>query len=115
MWDFKIETTRKNWIDDPRLRWNEGLNRAGFNFRTGLSRAHYPPIPPSGFHRAFQTADKANFEITDVGVRMEFGATFYLAFLLYGTRFMMGWLGKEQELFDLMERGFRSGIAEYSG
>lgn len=115
MFSFSVSVTRKEWMQNPRIRLNAGLERAGINFRTGLSRAHYPPLPPSGDHRTYQTADKANSNITDFGHIMEFGSTFYLPFLLWGTSRMAGWPGKQQELEKLMKAGFISGVKEYQG
>jgi len=106
--------TKKAWMSNPALRWDAGLNAAGMNFRTGLSREYYPPIPPSGDHRTYQTADKAGFNITDPGHTMEFGSTFYLKFLLYGTSRMAGWPGKRDELVALMKQGFIFGVQNYT-
>lgn len=114
-WTVNVTITKKQWLDHPEDRWNAGLDKAGFNFRQGLQRSHYPPLPPSGDHRNYTTADKADYNITEPGKRMEFGSTFYLPFLLNGTRFMQGWPGMGQSLRDLLEAGFKAGIKDYSG
>lgn len=111
--DIRFETKKAAWLDNPLLRTNAGLERALFNFRIGLSRGYYPPLPV-GSHRTYITADKADGNIVEFGQRAEFGSTFYLPYLLSGTRHMMGWLGKWDELQNLLERGFRSGFEEYS-
>lgn len=110
-----MKVTKKAWLDNPAIRWNQGLERAGLNFRTSLSRSHYPPLPPSGDHRTYATAAKADFRITEFGRVMEFGSTFYLPFLLFGTRFMVGWPGKAGEIQDALSAGFKSGIIEFTG
>lgn len=115
MFRIELNVTKKAWMSDPAIRWNAGLERGGFNFRTGLSRSHYPPLPPSGDHRTYATAAKADYNIVEVGRVMEFGSTYYLPFLLFGTRHMVGWPGKAGELIDLLQSGFRSGVAEFSG
>lgn len=115
MWEVNIQVTKKAWMDHPEDRWNAGLERAGMNFRTGLSRSHYPPVAAGGYTRTYQTADQANFNITEPGRVMEFGSTFYLPFILYGTRKWEGWPGKMDELTDLMQRGFASGVKEFEG
>jgi len=113
-WSLSVQVKRKKWMKNPSLRWNAGLIEAGLNFRTGLSRGHYPPVPPSGNVRTYQTADKAGARIVETGRVMEFGATFYLPFILYGTRKWEGWPGKRIELVDLMKLGFADGVRNYS-
>ncbi len=113
-WTLELKVERKEWIKNPLLRWNHGLELSGMNFRTALSRSHYPPLPPSGVNvRTYATADKANFTIDEFGKRMSFGSTFYLPFILYSTKFWRGWPSKLDEIETLMTRGFIAGVAEY--
>lgn len=136
MWELQFTVTRKAWMNDPRIRWNAGLERAGINFRQGLQRSHYPPIDVSGsvynsvagmfggdagalsggprYVRTYQTADRAGARIVSFGEIMEFGSTWYLNFILSGTVKWEGWPGKADELAELMRRGFASGIRDYS-
>lgn len=108
-----MKVTKKPWLDHPEERWNKGLLYAGSNFRQGLQRDHYPPLPPSGVNvRTYMTADKAGSNVVEFGRQLDFGSTYYLAFILYGTSKWQGWPGKYEELIDLMRRGFAAGIAE---
>lgn len=111
---LSLDIHKAKWIDDPTMRWNLGLERAGFNFRQLLQRAHYPPLPPSGINvRTYQTADKASYKITVPGREMVFGSTFYLPFILDGTVKWEGWPGKKDELWQGMHDGFASGVRDY--
>lgn len=111
-----VEFNQKQWMKNPALRANAGLERAGFNWRVALSRSHYPPInPKSRYRRTYLTADKANFHITIPGKEMEFGSTWYTPFLIFPMR-RTGrplWPGKREEVIDLLQKGFASGVREY--
>lgn len=110
--EFKI--VEAEWMKNPKLRWNVGLNRAGFNFRAGLQRNHYPPIPPnSTYDRTYLTADKANWRIVRQGEEMVFGSTHYLPYLLFDGKRKALWPAKKAELLLLMKQGFISGIRDY--
>lgn len=116
VWEIKLQVNKKKWLSNPKSRWNAGLERAGLNFRQGLQRSHYPAIPPhTQSVRTYMTADKAGFRVVDYGHIMVFGSTFYLPFILDGTRKWEGWPGKKDELRALMEEGFRSAIVEFEG
>lgn len=115
MFDFTIAVSRKQWMQQPAIRWQAGLDAAGFNFRQGLQRAMYPPLPPSGDRRQYQTADKAGWNVEEFGKSITFGSTYYLPFILDGTRKWEGWPGKWAELQDLMQRGFKAGVRDFNG
>lgn len=110
---INITVTRKNWMSDPKLRWNAGLDRAGNAWRTSNARSTYPPIPPSGDRRTNQFADQSDYEITEPGVSMNFGSTFYAPFILFGTRKWAGWPGHLDSSVDMMKDGFINGVREY--
>lgn len=112
-WEVTWQTTKKPWMDHPDARWNAGLKAAGLNWRTGLSRSHYPPLRT--VKRTYATADKAGFRIVEEGHIMEFGSTAYLPFILNGTVKWEGWPGKKHGLISMMGKGFRAGIRNYEG
>ncbi|HEY5911106.1 MAG TPA: hypothetical protein VJA21_10935 [Verrucomicrobiae bacterium] len=115
---FRIDITIRedDWLKHPAERWNAGLEKAGINFRQGLQRRHYPPAPAaSRYVRTYMTADKANFKITEPGKVMEFGSVSYLQFLLVPTSTVAHWAGTKDKLVELMQSGFKNGVATYHG
>ena len=116
MFNVQFKVSRKDWIRDPRKRWNAGLEKAGLNFRQGLQRSHYPPIPPtSTYRRTYTTANKAGFRILVEGAEMIFGSTEYLKWLLIPAVTVQHWEGKDQELLQGMQDGMRAGVRDYKG
>lgn len=112
-WSVNFQVTRRDWLRDPKLRWNAGLQYAGLNFRQSLGRSHYPPVPPTPYIRTYQLADRANFRIVEMGAVMEFGSTFYLPYVLQGTEKWQGWSGFLPDMTNSMRDGFAYGIRNY--
>jgi hypothetical protein len=115
VFSLQMKVVKKEWMDHPEKRWNEGLNRAGYNFRVMLSRPNYPPQHPgSRYIRTYLTADKANFNVVEPGKIMEFGSTHYLPYLLFdGMSHSALWPGKKEEIIRAMKMGFKDGIVNY--
>lgn len=107
--DFTIHMA--DWMQHPEKRWNAGLEVAGLQFRQRLQRQNYPPPPPmSTYIRTGTLANKAGFNITEFGRVALVGSTFYLPYLLEGTP---NWSGKQDELFQYIEAGFKDGVKNY--
>jgi hypothetical protein len=118
MTDFSLSLniSKKEWLSQPAKRWNEGLEKAGVNFRQRLQISHYPPIPPnSTYTRTGNTAKVAGSNITKFGERMTYGSMDYLQFLLMPAKSVKHWAGKKEEVFKAMQDGFRAGVRDFKG
>lgn len=103
-----------NWLQDPSIRWNAGLENAGLQFRQRLQRENYPPPPPlSTYVRTGTLANKAGFNITEIGKIAEVGSTFYLPYLIDLDGRPENWAGKRDELFQYIQAGFKEGVKNY--
>lgn len=79
--DYTI--TKKEWLTNPKERWNKGLMYAGNEWKA--QNAQYPASNSSTYIRKGGLADKSDFTIIDEGVMMELRSTFYWKYLMYGT------------------------------
>ncbi len=109
---LNIAVTKKPWMDNPKLRWDAGLQRCGQAWRTSNSPSYEPPINPS-YDRTGTFGRSSDFEITEMGTTMTFGSTFYAPFILFGTRKWEGWPGHMDNSVDMMAEGFRNGVRDY--
>jgi len=84
----EFTVTKKAWLENPKKRWQAGLEGAGLAWRQNLQRSHYGSTGStwSTYARTGTLADKSNFIFPKgEGVEVDFISTFYLAYLLRGT------------------------------
>lgn len=86
MADWKLEITFKkaDWLNDPALRWNRGLSRAGQAWHAE-NRKYPAKLGPSSYKRTGALAAKSTYRIAERGRLLELYSTFYWKYLMYGT------------------------------
>ena len=83
-----VKVTMKDWIKNPRKRWQAGLEGAGIAWRQNLGRSHYGDTGSdfTTYTRTGTLANKSNFIFPrGEGVEVDFISVAYLAYLLHGT------------------------------
>jgi hypothetical protein len=85
---IQIDITRKAWLENPKLRWQAGLEKAGIAWRNSLQPSNYGSTGSdwSTYSRTGTLADKSNFIFpAGEGEEVDFISVFYLSYLLHGT------------------------------
>jgi hypothetical protein len=83
-----VQVTKKDWITNPKKRWQAGLEKAGLAWRQNLQRSHYGSTGSSfsTYARTGTLANKSNFVFPKgEGVQVDLISTAYLSYLLHGT------------------------------
>ena len=86
---IQIDVTKKAWLENPKLRWQAGLEKAGIAWRNSLQPSNYGSTGSdfSTYARTGTLADKSNFIFPngEDGSEVDFISVFYLSYLLHGT------------------------------
>lgn len=88
MFSVTWKVSKAKWLEEPHLRWNAGLEKAGEAWRQNLQRSRYGNSPIANiasYQRTGTLANKSNYRIVTEGKEMEFFSVEYTKYLLFGT------------------------------